>query len=94
MKLKHIGPIVINDKSQRTVAKHWRIVAFSVTFYCKFTVESAFLKSFGEFTGKKADCLTHALCAPGYCPAERWRTRQRSWVWQETAVVNYVTSML
>jgi len=24
--------------------------------------------------------LSPALCASGHCPAERWRTRQRSWV--------------
>jgi len=32
--------------------------------------------------------LPHALSVSGHCPAERWRTRQISWVWQETAVVN------
>ena len=31
---------------------------------------------------------SHALTVSGHCPAERWRTRQMSWVRQERAVVN------
>jgi len=32
--------------------------------------------------------LPPMLSVSGHCPAKRWRTRQISWVWQETAVVN------
>jgi len=31
--------------------------------------------------------IVSRLCSPGHCSAERW-TRQISWIWQETAVVN------
>jgi len=47
--------------------------------------------------------LPHALSVSGHCPVERWRTRQISWVWQETAatlihwfrhgLVNYQTDV-
>jgi len=63
-----------------------------MTIYCKFTVESAYeriLKPVNFWRScRQESWLSHVLFASGHCPAERWRTRQRSWVWQETAVVN------
>jgi len=37
---------------------------------------------------RQGSWLSHALSVSGHCPTERWRTRHRAWVSQETAVVN------
>jgi len=63
-----------------------------VTIYCKFTVASAYeriLKSVNIWQSYRQESwLSHVLCVPGHCPAERRRTRHISWEWQETADVN------
>jgi len=60
--------------------------------YCKFTAESAcrrIIRSVNIWLNYSQESwLPHALSVSGHCPAERWRTRQICWVWQETAVVN------
>jgi len=60
--------------------------------YCKFTAECGcrrILRSFNIWLSYMQESwLPHALSVSGHCPAERSRTRQISWVWQETAVVN------
>ena len=58
-------------------------MAFSMIIHCKFSLSLPMKEfynqsTFGEVTGKKADCLV--LCTPGHSPAERGRTRQRSGV--------------
>jgi len=61
--------------------------------YCKFTAESGYrgiLRSVNIWLScMQESSLSHALSVSGHCPAERWRTRQISWVWQETAVANF-----
>jgi len=67
-------------------------VAFSTKIYRKFTAEWAckrILRSINIWLSYRQESwLPHGLSVCGHCPAERWRTRQISWVWQETAVVN------
>jgi len=80
--------IVINEKSQGTVAGHLRFfVGCSITVYWKFNVESdceRILKSVNIWLRYRQESwLSHVLCAPRHCPAKRW-TRQRSQVQQET----------
>jgi len=58
----------------------------------KFTAESVweeFLKSLNIWKsyGGKVDCLKWPMRALGHCPAERWRTRLKSDVWQAGTVV-------
>jgi len=38
--------------------------------------------------------LSHALCVPGHCPAERRRTRQISWVWLLLTVFTLILTWL
>jgi len=63
-----------------------------MTIYCKFTVDTAYdriLKSVNIWQSYRQESwLSHVLCTPGHCNAGRWRTCQRSWAEQETAVVN------
>jgi len=60
--------------------------------YCKFTAEPAcrrILRSVNIWLSYRQESWSpHSLSVSGHCPAERWRTRQIPWVWQETAVVN------
>jgi len=69
------------------------IVAFSTKIYCKFTAECAckrILRSLNIRRSYRQESWSpHALSVSGHCPDERWRTHQISWVWQETAVVNW-----
>jgi len=54
-----------------------------MTIYCKFTVESPYekiIKSVNIWQSyRQENWLSHALCAPGHCFAEKW-TRQIFWV--------------
>jgi len=63
-----------------------------MVIYCKFTAQSAckrILRPVNIWPSYRQESwLPHVLSVPGHCPAERWRTRQIYWVWQETAVVN------
>jgi len=67
-------------------------VVFSTKLYCKFNGESAYnriLRSVNIWLSYRQESWSpHALSVSGHCPAERWTTRQISWVWQETAVVS------
>jgi len=58
--------------------------------YCKFTAECVLKRNkiaqhFGKVMEKS--WLPQAPCAPGHCPADRWRTRLRSDIWREATVV-------
>jgi len=70
----------------------WCTVAFSTKIYCKFTAECACKRIFKIsdiwLSCRQKSWLPSTLSVSGHCPAKRWRTRQISWVWQETAVVN------
>jgi len=67
-------------------------MAFSMMINCKFAVGRAYervLKSVNIWRSYRQESwLSHMFRAPEHCPAERWRTRQRSQVWQETAVAD------
>jgi len=67
-------------------------VAFSTKIYCKFTAACAclgILRSINiSLSYRQESWLPHALSVYGHCPAERWRTRQISWVWKERALVS------
>jgi len=68
--------IVINGKSQITVARHLRCCGIFNEIYCKFNVEYAVknLRPVNIWLGYRQESwLSHALCVPGHCPAERWR---------------------
>jgi len=59
-------------------------MAFLTKICCKFTVASArkrILRSVNIWQSYRQESwLSHVLCAPQHCPAERLRTRQISWV--------------
>jgi len=84
------GTVIINHKALQLGI--WGIVAFSTTTCCKFTAESAckrILKSVNiRLSYSQESWLRHALSVSGHSPVERWRTRQISWVWHQTAGVN------
>jgi len=42
-----------------------------------------------QVTSKKVARLFRALCAPDHHTDRRWTIHETSWVWRETAVVNY-----